>query len=148
MRRFRTPAALLALALATACIGCNSEAKDGPPIPASSDPAGKDLLPGAIVAAEEKGAAVKQEGIRLYKVIDTVFFPPPMSDELVMIAYKETSPDFRSASALWAHGKLTVGLPQVRVQRHLFRVRDYRVLANEPVTEADKAAKADEPRKK
>jgi hypothetical protein len=32
----------------------------------------------------------------------------------------------------------------VRVQRHMFRTRDYRVLTNEPVTDADKKLKAED----
>ena len=146
MRCIRLPFLVLAAALATAVTGCKSEVGEGPPVPASSDHEGKDLVAGAIVAAVEKGGAVQNEGVRLYKVVDAVYFPPPMSDELVMIAFKETGLDFRAAATLWARGKLTVGLPQVRVQRHIFRTRDYRVLANEPVTEADKSAKADAPR--
>ncbi len=149
MSRFLTRALRLLLGgVLMATLGCHSSAADGPPVPASSDPEGRDLVPGAIVAATEKGGAVKKEGVRLYKIVDSLFFPPPMSDELVMIAYKETSEDFRSASALWSKGPLTVGLPQVRVARQQFRTRDYRVLANEPVTDADKTAKADGPRPK
>jgi hypothetical protein len=143
MRAYRT---LVALGFVTSCavgaVGCKSSEPEGPPVPASSDPEGKDLVPGAIVAAQEKGNAVKNEDIRLYKVIESTYFPPPMSDELVMIAYQETTRDFRSAAALYASGKLTIAMPQVRVQRHLFRTRDYRVLANVPVTDADRNAKA------
>ncbi|MBM4360274.1 MAG: hypothetical protein FJ096_19380 [Deltaproteobacteria bacterium] len=141
MRRYRTLAARVVLVVAAGLAGCKANVEEGPPLPASSDPEGKDLVVGAIVAAWEKGAAVKQESIRLYKIVDVVYFPPPMSDELVMLAYTETSTDFRSAAATHASGKLTIKAAQVRVQRHLFRTRDYRVLANVPVTDADRTAK-------
>lgn len=143
MRCFRTLAAL-GLVATVATSGCrSSSATEGPPVPASSDPEGKDLVPGAIVAAVEKTG-----GVRLYKVVDSLYFPPPMTDELVMIGYAEKSDDFARASALWASGKLTVALGQVRVQRHMFRTRDYRVLANVPVTDADRSAKPPEPERK
>jgi len=141
MRAYRTLIAL-GFAYALGVLGCKGSEPEGPPVPASSDPSGMDLVPGAIVAAQEKGAAVQKEDIRLYKVLESTYFPPPMSDELLMIAYQETTPDFRSAAALYASGKFTVAMPQVRVQRHFFRTRDYRVLANVPVTDADRNAKA------
>lgn len=143
MRTYRSlPSVVLVAACVAGSAGCKGDAPQGPPVPASSDPDGRDLVPGAIVAAFEKGAAVKREAVRLYKVVDSIYFPPPMSDELVLIAYEETSPDFQTAAARFASGKLTIAAPQVRVQRHMFRMRDYRVLTNLPVTDADRSAKA------
>ncbi len=139
MRLFRMAAVLLALAA-----GCKSEAKKTPPVPASSDPEGKDLVEGAIVAAVESGAAVKQPGrIRLYKVVQVLWYPPPMPDYVAMIAYAETAGSYDEAAAMWQKGGLSIINPRVEVARNMFRVRDYRVLANEPVTAADKSAKAD-----
>jgi hypothetical protein len=139
MRLFRIAALI---ALCAALLACKTDANKTLPVPASSDPDGKDLVAGAIVAAFEKNA-----GVRLYKVIAVQYFPPPMTDELVMIAYNEKGNDFQEAAALWHKGRLTVALPEVRVYRHMFRTRDYRVLTSEPVTDADRSAKAVEPPK-
>lgn len=137
MRSYRTlaRAVLVAWGLVGAT-SCKDGEPVGPPVLASSDPEGKDLVPGAVVAAVEKSG-----GVRLYKIVESLYFPPPMSDELVMLAFHEKGNDFKEAARLWGGGKLTVALSQVRVQRHLFRTRDYRVLANEPVTDADRSAK-------
>jgi hypothetical protein len=130
-----------ALFVALACLpACRSDGSGtGPPVPASSDPEGKDLVEGAIVAAFEKDG-----GVRLYKVKKVNFFPPPMTDELVMVAFNEKANDFQHASDLWRRRKFTVAVADVRVQRHMFRTRDYRVLANEPVTASDQKLKADD----
>ena len=126
----------LGLAVLATAGGCNCRAEaTGPPVPASSDPTGKDLVEGAVVAATEK-----QGGVRLYKIKKVSFFPPPMTDELVMIAFAETGNDFVHAAKLWQQRKLTVVLPNVRVARGQFVAnRDYRVIAREPVVAADKA---------
>jgi hypothetical protein len=131
-------AGVCALAVVTALVGgCRTDgAGSGPPVPASADPEGKDLVVGAVVAATEKAG-----GVRLYKIKETIYFPPPLSHELVMLAYDETANDFRHASDLWRKGGLNVSLANVRVYRHVFRKRNYRVLANEPVTAADLSAK-------
>ncbi len=127
----------LAVAGALTLGGCKSDGKgSGPPVPASSDPEGKDIVVGAIVAASEDAG-----GVRLYKVKEVLYFPPPMTDELVMISFQEKGNDFQHASDLWRRRKLTVSIPSVRVQRHMFITRDYRVLTHEPVTEADKQLK-------
>lgn len=133
----------MAGALAVAAAGCRSKEHAGPPVPASADPEGRDLVAGAIVAADERGT-----GYRLYKVVDVLFFPPPMSDEIVLVAYEAKGTTLQEASSLYARGNLRVALPTVRVQRHLFRTRDYRVLANEPVTDTERAGKAGEPTEK
>lgn len=125
------------LLCAITALGCRTDGKgSGPPIPASSDPEGKDLVEGAIVAAHEKSG-----GVRLYKVKEVKYFPPPMSDELVLIAFNEKGNDFKHAADLWRRRRLTVAVANARVQRHMFITRDYRVLTQEPVTEIDKTLK-------
>ncbi|MBW2454292.1 MAG: hypothetical protein JRI68_07270 [Deltaproteobacteria bacterium] len=111
-----------------------SDRTAGPPIPASSDPEGRDLVEGAIVLA-----TAKQGGVRIYKIKGVNYFPPPMGDELVMIAFTELGNDFEHAAKLWRQRKLTVVLPNVRVQQHMFnRNRDYRIIGTEPVTDQEK----------
>jgi hypothetical protein len=118
---------------------CRSDGKGtGPPVPASADPDGNDLKIGAIVVAFEEPS----KSYRLYKIKEVNFFPPPMSDELVMLAFAETGNDFQHASDLWRKRDLTVALANVRVQRHMFLKRDYRVLEYEAVSDADKALEA------
>jgi hypothetical protein len=126
--------AMLAL---TGCKGCDRKGRDVPPVPASSDPAGQDLVPGAIVAAVEKSG-----GIRLYKVLELNWFPDPIGDELVMIAYEQKADTFEQARELWIKHELVVALPKVRVARHMFMRRDHRVIASEPVAPEDKSAKS------
>ena len=129
---------LAALALAPAACGRNG----GPPPAASSDPEGKDLVEGAVVAAVEKTG-----GVRILKVVEVVYFPPPVGDELVMTAYDEMARDFQHASDLWATRRpskqMTVALTKVRVHRQNFARRDYRIIANEAVTEEEKLAGPD-----
>jgi hypothetical protein len=162
-----TFALALALVLSSAA-ACRDGDEKGPPIPASSDPAGADLVEGAIVAAVETRCGdpapvgsqpaasaapvpiatadgTQSCGVRLYKIKQVNYFPPPMTDELVMIAFSEKGNDIEHAAKLWQQRKLTVALPNVRVQRHMFRTRDYRVIDHEPVTEADKALKPSDP---
>lgn len=128
----------LVVAFATAgCSGCSRGGTvDGAPT-ASADPAGKELVPGTVVAAVEKGG-----GIRLYKVVEVNWFPDPMGEELVLIAYEEKADTFEHARVLWTGRDLTVVLPTVRVARHMFVRRDHRVIGTEPVSEQDKKAKA------
>ncbi len=136
MRLFVRQAAALAL-VALVVGGCKrAEPEKTLPVPASSDPDGKDLVEGAIVAAVEKTG-----GVRLYKVLGVQYFPPPMSDEIWMLAYHEKGNDFAEAARIWQKGGLTVASNNVRPYRNMFRMRDYRVLANEPVSDADKNAK-------
>jgi len=127
----------LASAIAAALLSCSACRTDGagsgPPVPASSDPEGKDLVEGAIVIAFEEPS----QSYRLYKVKKVNYFPPPMGDELVMIAFQETGNDFQHASDLWRRGDLSVAVPNARVQRVMFNKRDYRVIDVQPVTEID-----------
>ena len=123
--------------------GCRTDgAGSGPPVPASSDPTGNDLVVGSIVAAHESTG-----GVRLLKLLQVNFFPPPMADELVFVAYNEKGNTFQHAADLFAKGKLTVAVAKVRVYRNMFRTRDYRVIAMRAVTPADLSAKASDPTK-
>ena len=88
----------------------------------------------------------KSGGVRILQLIEIKFFPRPMSDELVFVAYNEKGNDFKHAAALWRQGRLTVALPKLRVYRNMFSKRDYRIIAQKPVTEADKNAKRQEPK--
>ncbi len=139
----RTVVLLVALSLATV-FGCKSSQPEALPVPASSEPEGRDLVEGAVVAAFETVGTPKK--VRLYKVIEVKYFPPPMSDAILMVAYNETGADFQEAARLYQQGGLTVALAHVDVQRHLFRRRDYRVLANVPVTSADRSAQPVDPK--
>ena len=138
MRAHRAWAAAILLFAGPFAAGCKSD-PSGPLIPASSDPTGNDLVAGAIVAAFEKDG-----GVRLYKIKETLYFPPPLSDELVMLAFNEKGGDFQHAALLYEQRDLTVAVPSVRVYRHMFIQRDYRVLAVEPVSDAERALKAKE----
>lgn len=137
MRASRATIVLLLAGLAS--VGCKSEEHSAPPVPASSDPEGKDLVEGAVVAAFEKGG-----GVRLYKIKEKQWFPPPLSEELVMIAFREKGRDFAHAAGIFEQRDLTVALPNVRVYRHEFIKRNYRVLTVEPISEAERALKVDD----
>lgn len=122
--------------------GCRTDgAGSGPPIPASSDPKGDDLVPGAIIVAVDESRKL----VRIYKLVSVEYFPPPVGDELMLIAYNEMGKDFRHASDLWRQRKLTVALSKIRVQRQMFAGRNYRVIEQEPVTEQDKNLKPQDP---
>ena len=136
---------LLRVVLAVTAVGftgCRTDgAGAGPPVPASSDPAGNDLVPGAIVVAVDE----TRNAVRIYKLVSVKYFPPPVGDELVMVAFNEMGKDFRHAADLWQQRKLTVALPKVRVQRQQFAHRNYRVIQQEPVSEQDKKLKPQDP---
>lgn len=101
-------------------------APEDPPVPAGHAPDGKDLVLGAVVAAEEKSG-----GVRIYLIKEVKFLPPPSTDALLMVAFKEKGDDFLHAAKLYRQRKLTVALNLVDVERHRFIARDYRVLAVE-----------------
>jgi hypothetical protein len=113
-----------------------------PPVPATSDPEGKNLVEGAVVAAAEKSG-----GIRLYKVVKVNWFPDPVGEELVMIAYQPKASTFEQAAKLWSDGRLTIALPKVRVAKHMFMRRDHRVLVQEDVSDRERDAQADAPQR-
>jgi hypothetical protein len=130
MRSFALAAALVfgALLLAPACD------KGAPPVPASSDPTGKDLVVGAIVGAVEKGG-----GIRLYKIVHVDELPDPFGPDLHMIAYKPKAQTFEEAAELRRKGGLQIEMAHLMVRLVNFMPRDHRVLAVEPVTDAERA---------
>ena len=106
--------------------GRGGASSNDPPVPASHDPKGEDIVVGAVVAAEEKSG-----GVRLYLVKRVKYLPPPSTDALQMVAFKEKGNDFLHAAKLYRQRKLTVAIPTVDVERHNFVLRDYRVLAIE-----------------
>jgi hypothetical protein len=111
--------------------GCNTS---GPPVPASSDPEGNDLVAGAVVAAVELGG-----GMRLYKIVHVDDYPDPVGHDLHMIAYDPKVDTFQDASNMRATKKeqMKIALDHILVQKHLFMKRDHRVVASEPVTEEE-----------
>jgi hypothetical protein len=134
--------AVVALALA-GCDGCKSQGDEPSPPLASADPTGAQFVPGTIVGATEPDG-----GVRIYKLIEVNWFPAPVGDELVFIAYEPKATSFEQARLLWRQRGLKVALVPVRVQRHLFVKRDHRILGNEPVTDADKQVKTGDPQSK
>lgn len=131
MRSIALAAALIAggLLLGPAC------EEPPPPVPASSDPEGKDLVKGAVVAAAESSG-----GIRLYKIVHVDDFPPPIGTELHMIAYDPKVSSFQDAALLWKRKQgIQVALEHVHVQLQPFLQRDHRALFVEPVTEEELA---------
>jgi hypothetical protein len=121
---------------AMGCDGCRRSGSSASPPAGSADPQDKELVPGAIVAATEKAG-----GIRIYKLVEVNWFPDPMGEELVMIAYEEKADTFEQARTLWTERELTVVLPKVRVAKQNFVARDHRFIGSEPVSEQDKSAK-------
>lgn len=128
------PFALLALciSLTGAAVGCHRDA----PVPASSDPEGKDLVEGAVVAAVESSG-----GVRLYKIIHADDYPDPAGPEYHMIAYKPKGATFQDAANLWKFQRqnVTIELDHILVRMVNFIKRDHRVLSVEPVTDEEKA---------
>jgi hypothetical protein len=104
-----------------------------PPVPASSDPEGKDFVKGAVVAAAESSG-----GIRLYKVVHVDDYPKPLGWELHMIAYDPKASTFQDAAILWQKKTgLTVALDYVNVRLVDFLPRDHRILKVEPVSDEE-----------
>ena len=87
--RMRPYEALALAALAVAA--CNS----APPVPTSSDPDGKDLVEGAVVAATESAG-----GVRLYKIVHVDDLPEPLGYEYHLIAYDPKAGSFEEAARL------------------------------------------------
>jgi hypothetical protein len=129
-----TRRALLAFLLATAAAlpACSRDA----PVPSSSDPEGKDLVKGAVVAAAESSG-----GIRLYKIVHVDDYPEPAGPEYHMIAYDPKTPTFQEAANLWKHrrGEVKVALDHIFVRMVNFIKRDHRVLFVEPVSDEEMA---------
>lgn len=116
------------MCVALLSFGCGNK-----PIP-PPDPEGKDIVPGAIVAAEELG-----NGIRLYKVQHVDDYPKPMGPEYHMIAYEPKAKTFEEAREMWQDHKVKVVLDHIFVRGVNFLPRDHRVLMVEPVTEEELA---------
>ncbi|MEO7329671.1 MAG: hypothetical protein ABI193_13915 [Minicystis sp.] len=128
--------ALAALAAST-LVGCGKSDPPAPSItvPTSSDPEGKDLVEGAVVAAEEQVG-----GMRLYKLIHVDDYPDPIGWEYHFVAYDPKAPTFEEAAKLWASRAVKVANPHIEVRQVFFLPRSHRVLAVEPVTEAERSA--------
>jgi hypothetical protein len=126
--------ALLALCvgLSATAVGCHRDA----PVPTSSDPTGKDLVEGAVVAAVEASG-----GVRLYKIVHADDYPDPAGPEYHMIAYDPKVVSFQDAANLWKfkRGEVKVTLNHILVRMVNFIKRDHRVLTVEPVTDEEKA---------
>lgn len=118
-------------ALIAAATGCRTEG-DAPALTAP-DPAGKDLVVGAVVAATEKSG-----GVRLYKIVHVDDYPDPIGHEYHMIAYDPKVPSFEEAPKAWKSGGLRVIDDHVLVRFVDFRKRDRRVVAVEPVTDEER----------
>ncbi len=137
----RTPHRLTALVLAAftaaatpACSqGCSSSEEAAPHIPASSDPAGKDLVEGAVIASREG-----QGGIRLYKVTHVEELPEPLGTEYHMIAYDPKSDTFEQAAKIWQKHEAKVSFEHLVVRDIHFLPRDHRVVFVEPLTDAER----------
>lgn len=130
MRSIALAAAVCAglLSLAPAC------KRGAPPVPESSDPDGKDLVVGAVVAAAERSG-----GIRLYKIVDVEDLPEPLGPDLHMIAYDPKAQTFQEAAELRQKGGLTVAKDHITVRLVNFMPRDHRVIANETVSDEERA---------
>lgn len=137
-----TPHRLAALALAVlsaaaipACGKGSGPAEDpAPHVPASSDPAGKDIVEGAVIAAQEKVG-----GVRLYKVTHVDDYPDPIGYEYHMIAYDPKCDSFESAAKTWKNHGATPMFDHLIVREVSFLPRDHRVLFVEPLTPAELA---------
>jgi hypothetical protein len=122
----------LCIGLAGAAAGCSRNA----PVPESSDPEGKDLVEGAVVAAVESSG-----GVRLYKIVHADDYPDPAGPEYHMIAYDPKTPTFQDAANLWKFKRndVKIALDHILVRLVNFGKRDHRVLVVEPVTDVEKA---------
>ena len=122
----------LCVGLSGTAVGCHRDA----PVPSSSDPTGKDLVEGAVVAAMESGG-----GVRLYKIVHADDYPDPAGPEYHMIAYDPKVVTFQDAANLWKFRRkdTKVALDHLLVRMVNFIKRDHRVLVVEPVSDEEKA---------
>jgi hypothetical protein len=141
MRSMSTPTRLVVLAIAVlgasalpACSKGSTPEEAAPHIPASSDPAGKDIVEGAVIAAQES-----MGGIRLYKVTHVDDFPDPIGYEYHMIAYDPKCDTFERCAVSWKKHEATINYEHLVVREVNFLPRDHRVLFVEPLTEAERA---------
>ncbi|AUX40759.1 hypothetical protein SOCE26_021600 [Sorangium cellulosum] len=117
-----------ALTLAPACD------RGAPPVPETSDPTGKDLVVGAVVAATEKSG-----GVRLYKIVEVEDMPEPFGRDLHMIAYEPKAKTFQEAAELRRKGGMTVLHDHMMVRLVNFMKRDHRVISHEPISDEERA---------
>lgn len=136
-----TPTRLAVLALAVlgasalpACSKSSTTEEAAPHIPASSDPAGKDIVEGAVIAAQEKAG-----GIRLYKVTHVDDYPDPIGHEYHMIAYDPKCDTYERCAVSWKKHEAKVNYEHLVVRAVNFLPRDHRVLFIETLTEAERA---------
>lgn len=129
-----TLAALAAVSIAALAPACGKGEGDGPRVPASSDPAGKDLVEGAVVAASEPSG-----GFRLNKIVHVDDYPNPVGYQLHLIAYEPKGATFEEAAQLWRKRDLKIVINHFEVRQIDFMKRNYRVLAVEKVTDAERA---------
>ena len=137
-----TPHRLAALALAVLSAATTSACGKGgtpaeepaPHVPASSDPAGKDIVEGAVIAAVEKVG-----GVRLYKVTHVDDYPDPIGYEYHMIAYDPKCDSYEIAAKTWKNHGATPMFNHLVVREVSFLPRDHRVLFVEPLTPAELA---------
>ena len=123
------------IALAALASACGKGGDAAPPVPASSDPEGNDLVVGAVIAAAEPSG-----GYRLNKLIAVEPYPPPLSPELHLIAYNPKGSTYEEAARIRRKkASVSIVLDHVEVRKIDFIKRDHRVLLVEPVTDAEKA---------
>jgi hypothetical protein len=126
-----TLAALLLATTSALAMGCKSE-----PIPAA-DPKGKDLVAGAVVAATT--SAETTPGIRVYKILHVDDYPDPIGFNLHLAAYDPKAPTFEDAREVRRRGGMKMVNAHFEVRLADFLPRDHRVVAIEPLTEAELA---------
>lgn len=121
------------LAASLLAAGCGKGEDPAVHVPATSDPAGKDLVAGAVVAAVESTG-----GVRLLKIIHVDDYPEPIGYELHFIGYDPKGKTFEEAAKIWQRRNLSVVNNHFEVRLFEFMKRDHRVIAVEPVTDAER----------
>lgn len=124
------------LAMVVVSAGALTSGCDNPIPP--PDPQGKDMVVGAVVAAVTQGESTP--GIRTYKVLHVDDYPEPIGWELHLAAYDPKASTFEEARATRRRGGMKVVLPHFEVHASDFLKRDHRVIAIEPLTDAELAA--------
>jgi hypothetical protein len=121
-----------AIAIATALsAGCKGDTIPPP------DPKGKDIVAGAVVAAAT--SAEPTPGLRIYKVLHVDDYPEPIGYNYHLAAYDPKAKTFEEAREIRRRGKMKVVLGHLEVRAVDFLKRDHRVIAKEPLTEAELA---------
>ncbi len=129
----------LAFSLLTALASLALPSCDGTPtIPASSDPTGKDLVEGAVVAMVSDADGTP--GYRIYKVLHVDDYPQPVGTNLHLEVFDPKMPGYPELARARKRGQLSVLLPHFEIRLVDFIGRDHRVLDVEPLTKAETAA--------